>query len=111
MYESPFYWFNQDKEYLPIATKNRGLFTENISAEILAKIFGENNVYQNINIYNGKDKVDVLVVFFNRAIVLQAKSKKLTLEARKGNDKLLADDFKKAIQDSYNQGYECANFI
>ncbi|AHB99124.1 hypothetical protein [Francisella orientalis] len=42
---------------------------------------------------------------------MQAKSKKLTLEARKGNDKLLADDFKKAIQDSYNQGYECANFI
>lgn len=113
-YESPFYWFLGDKTYLSKAEENRGNFTENFSAHTLSKIFGKENVYQNIDIYDNKKRVgeiDVLVVFANRAIVLQAKSKKLTLGARKGNDNLLADDFKKAIQDSYDQGNDCAKFI
>ena len=81
---------------------------------MLSKVFGEKNVYKNIDIYENKKRVgeiDVLIVFGNRAIILQAKSKKLTLGARKGNDKLIAKDFKKAIQDSYNQGNDCAKFI
>jgi hypothetical protein len=48
----------------------------------------------------------VLVLFGNRAIVLQAKAKKLTLEARKGNDNQLKDDFKKSVQESYDQARE-----
>lgn len=115
-YESPFFWFKEiDKKYAEnIAPRNRGNFTEDFSYDILIKIFGENNVYKNIDIYNKKVRVgeiDVLVVFANRAIILQAKSKKLTLDARKGNDNLLERDFKQAIQDSYNQGYDCSTFI
>ena len=115
-YESPFFWFKQvDARYFETtATKNRGDFTENFSYETLSKVFGEANVLKNINIYDKKSRVgeiDVLVIFADRAIVLQAKSKKLTLEARKGNDNLLAEDFKKAVQDSYNQGLDCAKFI
>lgn len=115
-YESPFFWFKQvDEQYFKTtATKNRGDFTENFSYEVLLKIFGGNKVFKNIDIYDKKKKVgeiDVLVVFANRAIVLQAKSKKLTIDARKGNDKLLAEDFKKAIQGAYDQGLNCAKFI
>ncbi|HZF70939.1 YecA family protein [Sulfuricurvum sp.] len=115
-YESPFFWFKQvDERYFnTTATKNRGDFTENFSYEVLSKIFGDDKVFKNIDIYDNKKRVgeiDVLVVFANRAIVLQAKSKKLTIDARKGNDKLLADDFKKAIQASYDQGFDCAKFI
>jgi hypothetical protein len=114
VYESPFYWFLEDPTYKKIAEKNRGEFTEDFSFQTLLKVFGNENVYKNIDIYDNKTKVgeiDVLVVFANRAIVLQAKSKKLRLESRKGNDNLLIEDFKKAIQDSYEQGNECSKFI
>ena len=49
------------------------------------------------NVGKGKKvgEIDVLVIFGDRAIVLQAKSKRLTLEARKGNDNQIKDDFKK----------------
>ena len=115
-YESPFFWFKEyDETYFKTtATKHRGDFTEDFSYEVLSNIFGAKNVFKNINIFNNKTKVgeiDVLVVFANRAIVLQAKSKKLRLESRKGNDNLLAEDFKKAIQDSYDQGLSCAKLI
>lgn len=53
----------------------------------------------------------MLVLFGNRAIVLQAKAKKLTLEARKGNDNQLKDDFKKSVQESYDQARECAEWL
>ena len=46
-----------------------------------------------------------------RAIVLQAKSKRLTLEARKGNDLRVKDDFKKAIQASYDQALTCSKAL
>ena len=47
-------------------------------------------------------EIDVLVLFANRAIVLQAKSKKLTLESRKGNDLAIKKDFKKGKIKKWN---------
>ena len=92
LYETPFFWLIEDKSYKDIALKNRGAFTEGFSKESLKKVFGEGRVFTNINIYNKKTNVaeiDVLVIFANRAIIVQAKSKKLTIEARKGNDSCL----------------------
>jgi hypothetical protein len=65
-------------------------------------------------LFKGKDiagEADVLVVFGDRLIIVQAKSKKLTLEARKGNDGQLKSDFAAAIQLSYEQGWECASVL
>jgi len=114
LYENPFFWFLDDKKYKNIGMKNRGDFTEEISVKYLKRVFGEKNVLPNIDIYEKKNKVgeiDVLVIYADRAIVLQAKSKKLTLESRKGNDKQISDDFKKAIQDSYDQGFDCSKYL
>lgn len=115
LYESPFYWLCQDKSYFNLSMKNRGEFTEHFSKERLESVFGINKVYTNINIISENRKsageMDTLVVFSNRAIILQAKSKRLTLEARKGNDGILKDDFKKGIQDSYDQAWSCANLL
>lgn len=114
LYESPFYWFLQDKNYKNIAAKHRGYFAENFVCETLIKVFGQDNVYKNIEIYDSKTRIgeiDVLVVFGNRAIVVQIKSKRLTAESKKGNADTIDDDFKKAIQDAYNQGYDCACYI
>lgn len=115
LYETPFFWFNADDAYKVKARENRGLFTESFSEERLKIVFGEDRVFTNIDIYKDKQtrvgEIDVLVVFANRAIVLQAKSKKLTIAARKGNDNSLQEDFKKAVQDSYNQAYQCAEYL
>jgi hypothetical protein len=115
LYESPFYWMLNDKTYRGTATNNRGRFTEEFAKNCLELVFGKANVYSNINIYETKGKIlgeiDVLVVFANRAIVVQAKSKRLTIEARKGNDQIIKDDFKKSVQDSYDQGRLCASML
>lgn len=112
IYESPFFWMMADKLYIPTAQGHRGAFTEDFTATALGKVFGPARVYQNINVChpNGDrlSEIDVLVVYGNRAIVVQAKSKRLTMESRKGNDQQLKDDFKKAVQDAADQAYLCA---
>jgi len=115
LYETPFFWFNSDPAYRSIAMRHRGEFTEEFSSTRLKHVFGERRVFQNVDILDGRGRrvgeIDVLVVFANRAIVLQAKSKKLTIAARKGNDLSLKDDFKKAVQDAYDQAFSCSNYL
>lgn len=114
LYESPFFWMHQDKGYRQQASDNRGAFTEQFSQRRLAAVFGKANVHTNVNLYEGKRIVaeaDVLVIFGDRIIIVQAKAKKLTLAARKGNDGQIKADFAAAIQKAYDQGAECATAI
>lgn len=114
LYESPFFWMLDDKPYRPTAAKHRGAFTEQFAARRLARVFGREHVHTNVNLHRGKDIVgeaDVLVIYADRLIIVQAKAKKLTIAARKGNDNQLKADFAAAIQDSYDQGWTCANEI
>jgi hypothetical protein len=115
LYEAPFYWMCADTAYVTTAMRHRGRFTEDFSRERLDQVFGKDKVYSNLDIFEAKGRkvgeIDVLVIFGNRAIVLQAKSKRLTLEARRGNNAQIRDDFKKSIQDSYDQGYACATML
>lgn len=115
LYEAPFYWMGADKAYVSTAMKHRGLFTEQFAVERLTQVFGADNVFSNIDIFGSKGnklgEIDVLVLFGDRALVLQAKSKRLTLEARRGNDLQIKDDFKKSIQDSSDQAYLCAQLL
>lgn len=112
LYESPFFWMLEDKPYRSTADKHRGAFTEKFAARRLAGVFGREHVHTNVNLHRGKDiaaEADVLVIFGDRLIIVQAKAKKLTIAARKGNDNQLKADFAAAIQDSYNQGWACAD--
>ena len=114
LYEAPFFWMVRDESYAARASINRGAFAENFLAERFMRVFGQKNVFQNVDIYKGKDRVtevDVLVIFGDRAIVVQAKAKRLTIEARKGNDRQLKDDFKKAIHNAYDQALLCADAL
>lgn len=115
LYEAPFYWMCDDKAYAPKAFHHRGDFTESFALERLTCVFGSDRVFQNVEILKSKGttlgEIDILVVFGDRTIVLQAKSKKLTLGARKGNDLLLQDDFKAAVQDSVDQALACAQLL
>lgn len=115
LYEAPFYWMGADKAYVSTAMKHRGLFTEQFAVERLTQVFGSGNVLSNIDIFgsngNKRGEIDALVLFGDRALVLQAKSKRLMLEARRGNDLQIQDDFKKSIQDSSDQAYLCAHLL
>jgi len=115
LYESPSYWMTKDPGYAERAAKNRGEFTEQFCANCMRRVFGEGRVYENVILRKDKativGEIDVLVIFGDRAIVIQAKSKGLTIESRKGNDSKIRDDFKYAVQDSYNQGLKCAKAI
>jgi len=114
IYENPFFWMAADKPYLQTAVANRGRFAEGFAADRLEAVFGTARVLRNVDIYKGKDRfaeADVLVLYGDRAIVVQAKSKRLTIEARKGNDLQFHDDFKKAIQDAYDQALVCADAL
>ena len=112
IYEAPHHWMYQDKKYRPTLSKNRGDFTECFVAERLGLVFGNDCVHLNVDIFRSKSEkvsdVDVLVVWGNRVIIVQAKSKRLTLEARKGNDQAVHSDFQKAVQAAYDQGVACA---
>jgi len=114
IYDSPFFWMCADKKYQKQAFENRGTFTESFISDRLASVFGTERVFTNVDIYKGKNRhaeVDVLVLYGDRAIVVQAKSKRLTIEARKGNDLQLKKDFKQAIQDAADQGYRCSQAL
>ena len=115
LYESPFYWLGADKAYASLAMKHRGEVTETFARQRLERVFGKAHVHAGVNIMASKEhtvgEIDVLVLFGNRAIVLQAKSKRLTMEARKGNDLVLKSDFQKSIQESYDQGLSCAQHL
>jgi hypothetical protein len=114
LYDSPFYWMAADKSYKDAAFTHRGAFTESFVARRLSAVFGSDKVYRNVTIIGKGSRVseiDALVLFADRAIVIQCKSKKLTLEARKGNDLQLRDDFKKSVHDAYDQAYLCSKSL
>ncbi len=107
--ESPFYWMKEvdEKYFLKDATQHRGEFTEEKSYNLLKTVFGESNVHLGAKIHKKKGQfltdIDVLVLYGNKAIIVQAKSKKLTQLARQGDLEKLGSDFKGAIQSAYDQ--------
>ena len=115
IYEAPFYWMCEDTLYRPIAFDHRGNFTETFVFDRLSLVFGPHKVFKNVEIYKSKGEalgeIDVLVMFGDRIVVVQAKSKRLTLEARKGNDGALREDFQKAVQDAVDQSYRCSEWL
>jgi hypothetical protein len=110
IYVSPFYWMLRDDKYRDISFKNKGVSTEQIAYELLLPVFGPPNVYKNVQIIRKKGQpktdIDVLAVTGNKAVIIQAKSKQMTVGAKKGDEKTLKQDFKKAVQASYDQAIE-----
>ena len=113
--ESPYYWMIADGLYKDIASKHRGEYAEKKAAEYMSKVFGSSNVHKDVKVSRSSSTthtdIDVLTVIGNKAIVIQAKSKKLQLSSRLGDLDQLAIDFGKGIQVAYEQGVECRNHI
>jgi|SRR6266700_3013318 len=115
LYDSPYYWMASDRDYKDAAMENRGLFAESFVKNRMARVFGANRVWQGVKVRDaaGNDvtDIDILALFGNRAVVVQAKSKKLTLLARRGDTEALVADFKSAVQHAYDQGLNAANAL
>ena len=106
IYESPFYWMGKDEQYADTALKNRGDATEIITRDLLVPVFGRTRVHRGVVVRKGRADItdlDVLAISGNKALIVQCKSKKLTLTAKAGHGQTLRKDFMKAIQDAYDQ--------
>ena len=106
IYESPYYWMIEDEQYRETALANRGDATESITHDLLVSVFGPGRVFRGVNIRKGKadiTDIDVLAVSGNKAVIAQCKSKRLTIGARRGDEKALRSDFSKAVQGAYDQ--------
>ena len=115
LYETPMYWMYADKAYRATAATHRGDFTEAFTHQRLVDVFGAANVHRGLNLDRAKGErigeIDILVEFGGRLLLVQAKSKRLTIEARRGNELSLRADFKGAIQDAYDQAQLCARAL
>lgn len=115
MYETPYYWINQDQHYRKVAGSHRGQAGEDIAYEFLVPLFGKDNTLRDIAIRDAKHKditdIDVLCILGNKALCVQVKSKKLTQTSRNGTIEDLTKDFKGAVQDAYEQGLICRKHI
>ena len=115
IYESPFFWMIADDNYADTHAENRGEFLEKTSAAILREVFGDEHVHENVHVMRRSGErggeIDVLVAYGEFVIVVQAKSKRITLKARAGDAHALKTDFKGAIQDPYRQALDCIELI
>lgn len=115
LYEAPMYWMFTDKAYRATAATHRGDFTEAFTYKRLIDVFGAANVHRGLNLDRAKGdrigEIDILVEFGGRLLLVQAKSKRLTIEARRGNERSLRSDFKGAVQDAYDQAQVCAEAL
>ena len=106
IYESPYYWMMEDERYKDTALKNRGDATEIITRDLLVPVFGRTRVHRGVVVRKGRadlTDLDVLAISGNKALIVQCKSKKLTLTARAGHGQTLRRDFMQAVQDAYDQ--------
>ena len=115
IYESPFFWMTRDNGYKDQAGDHRGSVTEEIAIRLLSPIFRD-RVYRNIVVTDiGKSRtiheIDVLAFAGNRAVVIQAKSKRLTALSRQGDDSQIRKDFSQAVQEAFEQGLDSRRLL
>ena len=114
IYESPYYWMNEDDRYRDTADSNRGDATECATHDLLVPIFGRSRVFRGVKVRKGKadiTDIDVLAVSGNKAVIAQCKSKRLTIDARRGDGKALRNDFTKAVQGAYAQAIKATGAL
>ncbi len=95
----------QDPKYRDRYAEIRGKMLENKAYKLFRKVFGAENIYLRCKYkFNGKEfEQDIIIKFDTKLILVECKSKGLTLPSRKGNFQQIKKDFKEAIQKSYDQ--------
>jgi hypothetical protein len=101
-----------DSGYEPTYSKLRSDYYESQATQYLSRIFGANNVYLGLRYGRNEEfETDVLVHFHDRILIFECKSKTLTLPARQGKYDTILNDFKQAIQSSYDQARRTRDYM
>lgn len=108
LYETPYYWISEDKDYYEHYGKNnRGKAAEEITHKLLARVFSDDATYKNVEIRKNSKaviaEIDVLSIYDNTAIITQVKSKRLTERAKRGDEASIQKDFLQAVKKAYEQ--------
>lgn len=116
LYTTPHYRILEDKKYYNSKwASHRWNATEDMCLMLTEPIVWSDSSFKNVIIRDesGKDigEIDVLLVIGNRAIIIQAKAKKLTEAAKRWDREKYMDDFQKAIQEAYDQWIVCREFL
>jgi hypothetical protein len=98
LYSTFFFDLMDDHSYRGTFENSRGQVLEHFSASFLKRAFPDNVVLLNPSYPNGEEFADMCVIFDGKIIIVQCKSKGLTLAAHVGEDKAaLKRDLEKAI--------------
>lgn len=106
IYKNPGYLMLEDEGYKDKAANNRGEANEAITFDYFKKVFGE-FAFKSTRVLKGKKiltDIDVMGVIGSVAVIVQNKSKRMTVKSRQGDEEYLKKDFRQAIQDAYGQG-------
>ena len=97
--------------------KKKSALLEKLSLKYLSKIMPQATIYSNLFYYLNKEgkrieyETDGLILFDDNIIIVEAKSHKLTLSAKRGSLLRIENRTKKIIDDAYNQGIRCKKYI
>jgi len=91
----------------------KGEYTEKQIALYLNKIFPSKCIHRKVHYsFEGKfPEVDLLIIFDNKILIIEAKSNRLTPSAKFGSELGLKTDLKKIVQEAFEQSSNCKRFL
>lgn len=90
--------------------KKKGEYLEDKSLEIFQKILPNSEVYENLK-YGIDDEVDGIVIYDNNIFIVEAKSNKFTIGAKKGNIDKIKRNTKDIVEKAYQQAIRAKKYI
>ena len=104
----------QDFEYAETYAEARSVYLEKKAVLLMGTIFGAFSSHTNLHFVDHnkeKGEIDLLLRFDNKIIIVECKSKGLTLPSKQGNLTQIRKDFADAIQRAYDQNQKAINYI
>lgn len=96
----------QSKQYY----SKKGDYLEDKSLELFQSILPNSEAYINLK-YGVDDEVDGLIIYDNNIFIIEAKSNKFVLGAKKGNTDKIKRNTKDIIEKAYQQAIRAKNYI
>ena len=101
----------RDNSYKDIYNDKRGKWLENRTYKVLKSVF-QKDVMINPFYPNKEELSDILVFFDRKIIIIQCKSKSLTMKSKIGESfDSLKDDIKKGVEDAQNQAIKAKEYF
>ncbi len=90
--------------------KKKGDYLEGKSLKLFQEILPNSEIYQNLK-YDIDDEVDGIVIYDNNILIVEAKSNKFTLEAKKGSLDRIKRNTKDIVDKAYQQAIRAKEYI